>query len=152
MKVNTIKPDPAGYAGNVDPGTAWQVLAENRLAQLVDVRTTAEWAYVGTPDLTALGKQVMRVEWQSFPQMQVDPDFAGRISAALTERGATPETPVFFICRSGARSARAAEAATSAGWRNAYNVATGFEGDRDRNNHRGTVGGWKVDGLPWTQT
>jgi rhodanese-related sulfurtransferase len=151
MTIETIKPEPAGYAGNVAPGTAWQELADNRNAQLVDVRTAAEWAYVGVPDLSALGKEVLRFEWQSYPQMQVDPGFADRVAAALSERGVDPQTPVFFICRSGARSARAAEALAAAGWRHAYNVASGFEGDRDENNHRGTVGGWKVEGLPWTQ-
>jgi rhodanese-related sulfurtransferase len=56
-----------------------------------------------------------------------------------------------FLCRSGARSHSAAEAATRAGWRECYNVLEGFEGDKDAAHHRGTVGGWKKAGLPWIQ-
>lgn len=151
MKIE-IMDVPSGYAGNVSPETAWHTLGEDRLAQLVDVRTSAEWAYVGGPDLSPLGKEVVRVEWQSFPSMQVSGDFVHDLSAALEERGVTPDTPLFFICRSGARSSRAAEAATAAGWRHCFNIATGFEGDRDALGHRGSVTGWKVDRLPWTQS
>ena len=152
MEIVTIEPAPAAYAGNVTPKVAWRALSEIEKSQLVDVRTTAEWAYVGTPDLSALDKDLLRLEWQSFPTMEKRPDFTNRVAAMLTETGVTPETPVFFICRSGARSSHAAEAATVAGWQQAYNVATGFEGDRDQNGHRGCISGWKFEGLPWTQT
>ncbi len=147
-----IEPAPVAYAGNVTPRVAWLVLSEIPYSQLVDVRTQAEWAYVGVPDLTPLGKDLLRLEWQSFPTMEIQPDFADCVTTMLTERDATPETPVFFICRSGARSSHAAEAATSAGWQRAFNVATGFEGDRDQQNHRGSISGWKLEGLPWNQT
>ena len=152
MEIVTIEPAPAAYAGNVTPEVAWQALSEIENSQLVDVRTKAEWAYVGTPDLTALGKDLLCLEWQSFPTMETSPAFPDRLTAMLNEHGATPETPVFFICRSGARSSHAAAAATSAGWRQSFNVATGFEGDRDQQNHRGSISGWKFEGLPWTQT
>ena len=140
------------YGGDVSAKECWEVLKNTPDCVLVDVRTTAEWAYVGTPDLTALGKDLLRLEWQSFPTMETSPEFPDRLTAMLNEQGATPETPVFFICRSGARSSHAAAAATSAGWRQSFNVATGFEGDRDQQNHRGSISGWKFEGLPWTQT
>jgi len=54
-----------------------------------------------------------------------------------------------FLCRSGARSHHAAAAAAAAGYSSAYNILEGFEGDRDAEGHRGTVGGWKFHGLPW---
>lgn len=151
MTIETLDTAAEGYAGNVRPTVAWRALEEMGDAQLVDVRTTAEWAYVGGPDLTAIGKDVLQIEWQSFPSMQVDPEFSRKLAAALTDRGVDPQTPVFFMCRSGARSARAAQAAAAAGWAQSYNVAFGFEGDPDAERHRGSVNGWKVEGLPWKQ-
>jgi rhodanese-related sulfurtransferase len=62
------------------------------------------------------------------------------------------DTPVMFLCRSGVRSNAAAEAATRAGWKQAYNILEGFEGDKDAEQHRNTVGGWRKTGLPWTQS
>jgi len=144
--------EEAGYAGDVLPSEAWRVLAGDPNAQLVDVRTSAEWAYVGGPDLAPLGKEVVRLEWQRFPQMEVAPDFVDKLIAIFRQRGTPPDAPLFFICRSGARSARAARAATSAGYTAAHNVAHGFEGDADTEHHRGRVNGWKVEGLPWLQT
>jgi rhodanese-related sulfurtransferase len=80
--------------------------------------------------------------------MQVDPDFADKVRAA----GVGENDEVFLICRSGARSAAAANALTAAGFAHCYNVAQGFEGDRDAEGHRGSVGGWKAAGLPWAQS
>jgi rhodanese-related sulfurtransferase len=77
----------------------------------------------------------------------VNPDFAGQVAAAGVERDAA----LLIICRSGIRSKAAAIALTAAGFGPCYNVATGFEGDPDPTKHRGTVNGWKVDGLPWVQ-
>lgn len=151
MAIETLEPKAEGYAGDVRPSVAWRVLETDDRAQLVDVRTAAEWSYVGNPDLTAVEREVVRIEWQSFPEMQVDPAFSRKLAEALAERGVTADTPVFFICRSGARSARAAQAATAAGFGQAYNVASGFEGQPDDKRHRGTVNGWKAEGLPWTQ-
>ena len=82
-------------------------------AQLVDVRTNAEWTYVGVPDLTPAGKQVLMISWQVPPTMAVNPDFVADLRAA----GLGPEDPVYFICRSGVRSRAAAEAAAAAGIR-----------------------------------
>ena len=59
---------------------------------------------------------------------------------------------MLFICRSGARSAAAASAMTQAGYTSCWNVAQGFEGDRDAVGHRASVGGWKAAGLPWVQS
>jgi len=132
---------------NVPPAEVWQALQTDATAQLVDVRTDAEWAYVGVPDLSAAGKRPVMISWQVFPAMQVDPGFID----ALRKAGFTPDHHIYFLCRSGVRSLHAAQAAISAGFPHAYNIADGFEGPPDEHGHRGTVAGWKVDGLPWTQ-
>ncbi|MGH7210687.1 MAG: rhodanese-like domain-containing protein, partial [Acetobacteraceae bacterium] len=58
---------------------------------------------------------------------------------------------LFFMCRTGGRSRAAAEFAAANGYPNVANVVGGFEGVPDAAGHRGTVAGWKADGLPWRQ-
>ncbi len=132
---------------DVAPRDAWQALSIEPRAQLCDVRTDAEWTFVGLPDLTPVGKQVLLLPWQTYPAMTVNADFA----AQLRDAGLAPEDPIYFICRSGARSRAAAMAAREAGFLHVYNVADGFEGGLDAEGHRGQLAGWKADGLPWRQ-
>ncbi len=134
------------YAGNVDPSDAYAALQTDADAVLVDVRTSAEWSYVGMPDLSWIGKRVIPLEWQRFPDGALNLGFVEQ----LREAGVGEGVPLYFLCRSGVRSAAAAEVATAAGLGPAYNVADGFEGPLDREGHR-TVAGWKVSGLPWRQ-
>ena len=139
------------HIADVPVQDTWKRLQANSEAVLIDVRTKAEWAFVGVPDLSALGRHVVMVEWQSFPDGRVDAEFTGRVVAALAEAGTSSEDTLFFICRSGGRSRKAAEAMAEAGFRHCINVAEGFEGPLDNNRHRGGVAGWKASGLPWVQ-
>jgi rhodanese-related sulfurtransferase len=132
---------------DVEPGKAWEALKTSPEAQLCDVRTDAEWNFVGIPDLHEIGRETVLIPWQLYPTMQRNGGFVEH----LREAGLTPETPIYFICRSGARSLAAAEAASAAGFAKVYNVADGFEGPLDPEGHRGQVGGWKAEGLPWRQ-
>lgn len=137
---------------DVDVETAWQALASKPRSQLVDVRTRAEWTYVGIPDLGPLGKRSVLVEWQTFPDQAVDPRFAERLAGELKALGVQPEDDLFFICRSGSRSLAAAKAMAAIGYRACHNVAGGFEGPLDDARHRGAKEGWKAAGLPWQQS
>jgi rhodanese-related sulfurtransferase len=103
------------------------------------------------PDLGSLSKRPILVEWQTFPDSREDPQFVGRLDAALTGASVEKSSEVFFICRSGSRSLRAAEAMTAVGYHSCRNVADGFEGPLDNDRHRGRIGGWKAAGLPWSQ-
>jgi rhodanese-related sulfurtransferase len=141
-----------GYLADITPRETWDALVKEAGATLVDVRTTAEWNYVGLPDVSAAGGTLHRVEWQSFPTGTANPEFVATLSGALDVAGVSRDAPIFFICRSGARSASAAAAMTSAGYTRCYNVAGGFEGPRDAEGHRGSVEGWKAEGLPWIQS
>jgi rhodanese-related sulfurtransferase len=141
-----------GYAGDVSARTAWEALARSPDATLVDVRTTAEWVYVGVPVLTEVGKAPALVEWDRFPSGELVPDFIGRLTAELDKRGIPKDAPLYFICRSGNRSRHAAIAAAEAGYPNSYNVQFGFEGRLSPDRHRGTPGSWKAEGLPWVQS
>jgi rhodanese-related sulfurtransferase len=132
---------------NAAPAQTWEALKADEHAQLVDVRTDVEWTFVGLPDLKAAGKQTLLIPWQVYPTMQLNGSFEENLRAA----GLTAEHKIYFICRSGARSMAAAEAARSAGFPHVFNVADGFEGPPDVEGHRGTTAGWKADGLPWRQ-
>lgn len=137
---------------DVEVEQAWQTLSSDPSAQLIDVRTRAEWTYVGLPDLGSLGKRPVLVEWQTFPGQTVDPHFAERLAGELKALGVSPDDELFFICRSGSRSMAAAMAMATMGFRSCHNVAGGFEGPLDDDRHRGAVGGWKAAGLPWLQS
>jgi len=136
---------------NVDVEQTWQALASRPRSQLVDVRTRAEWAYVGIPDLASLGKRPMLIEWQTFPDQSIDPRFGERLARELTALGVDPDDDLYFICRSGGRSLAAAKAMATVGYHACHNVAGGFEGPLNEESHRGRVGGWKAAGLPWLQ-
>lgn len=135
------------YAGDLNPKEAWDMLQQEPDACLIDVRTAPEWQYVGLPMLDDLQKQTLCVSWLNYPANDVNPGFVEQVK----QGGVRPDQTVLLICRSGARSQSAAIALTEAGFGRCINVAEGFEGDKDAAGHRGTVGGWKQAGLPWSQ-
>ncbi len=145
------------FAGDVEPSEAWRHIKEKSSAHLVDVRTSAEWAFVGLADLSAASKAGWTIEWKRFPDMGLNPDFFARLAAEIAANDASD---VFFICRSGQRSRDAAIAGTTASEiaglerpLTFYNVATGFEGDLNPSTgRRAELNGWKRDGLPWRQS
>jgi len=127
------------YAGALTPAEAFELM-QKAGARLIDVRTRAEWDYVGRVPGSHL------VEWQTYPNSQPNPDFLQQLQGLVR-----PDVPVLFLCRSGARSNAAAALAAKAGYERSYNVLEGFEGDKDADGHRSSVGGWRFAGLPWTQ-
>ena len=129
-----------GYVGALLPAEA-QILRETTGAIIVDVRSKAELDFVGR--ITGS----VEIELKTYPGMKPNPDFVSQLTAAVPLA-----TTVMFICRSGARSHEAASAAAAAGYRSAFNVLEGFEGDRDPSGHRNTVGGWRAARLPWSQS
>jgi rhodanese-related sulfurtransferase len=128
------------YEGALTPAEAHQVMTLVPSAKLVDVRTQAEWNYVGTIPGS------VRIEWQTYPDGQPNPHFLAELKQQLH-----PDSLVMFICRSGVRSHGAAAAAAHAGFRDSYNVLEGFQGNKDPLGHRDSVGGWRKAGLPWLQ-
>lgn len=127
------------YAGALTPAEAHELMKAG--AKLVDVRTRPEVHYVGRIPGT------VAVEWQTWPGGKPNPEFLDELEDVVGR-----DEPVMFLCRSGARSHAAAEAATREGWKEAYNVLEGFEGDKDGDGHRSTLNGWRKAGLPWTQS
>ena len=132
---------------DVPPQEVWRALESDPSAKLVDVRTSAEWNFVGLPDLGPLNKKPVTIQWQVFPGMQVDPDFMHKMRV----EGVEPGDKVYFLCRSGVRSTAAAKLAAEHGFTQVFNIKDGFEGPPDAQGHRGNVAGWKQSGLPWRQ-
>lgn len=135
------------YAGDVTPEEAYRAVLDDPDAVIVDVRTRPELVFVGAPDLSAAGKQIIAIEWQTFPQGTVNGEFVHQLRSA----GIVETQSVYFLCRSGGRSRAAAMLATADGFEAAFNIGAGFEGHPDALGHRGTNGGWKFAGLPWRQ-
>ena len=136
-----------GYEGDLTAAEGWKFLEEDADALLIDVRTIAEWIYVGLPDLSQLDRTVVCVQWNQWPNMEVNPEFVPHLEA----EGVARDRSLLLICRSGIRSRDAAVALTSAGFGPCYNISDGFEGDLDGAKHRGASNGWRVSGLPWVQ-
>ena len=140
--------------GRADPIATWKRLSEDSTARLVDVRTEAEWNFVGTPDLSELDRDTWLFEWRTYPGMRVNERFAEMLEDKISKES---PSAIYFICRSGARSLEAAqriarEISTSSSSPKLFNVEEGFEGDPDGERRRGRLNGWKARGLPWSQT
>lgn len=133
------------YKGDITPPEAWDLLANDKNATLVDVRTLAEWKCVGITNLSSLGKDGVYIEWVNFPEGIPNINFINELEEVLPDRKA----PIYFLCRTGVRSVGAAIAATEAGYENCYNILEGFEGGPDDDGHRGRKSGWQGRKLPW---
>jgi len=129
------------YYGALLPAEAYALLAALPGAQLIDVRTRPEWDYVGHVPGSIL------IEWSTYPAGTRNPRFLDDLRAAAKD----PKAALLFLCRSGQRSDSAARAAAAAGYSMAFNLLEGFEGPKDPDGHRGTLGGWRKAGLPWVQ-
>ena len=127
------------YSGALLPREAYLLMQAG--TRLVDVRTRAELDWVGRIP------GALPIEWNRYPENARNPGFLDELADFVDK-----DEPVMFICRSAGRSHHAAAAATQAGWRECYNVLEGFEGNKDAGQHRNTLEGWRVAGLPWVQS
>jgi rhodanese-related sulfurtransferase len=127
------------WAGTLTPQDAW-TLFRLGVAKLVDVRTAEERKFVGhVPDS-------LHVPWATGTALTRNPRFVRELEAKAGKDG-----PILLLCRSGKRSALAAEAATKAGFPAVFSITEGFEGELDEHQQRGHADGWRFHGLPWVQ-
>jgi rhodanese-related sulfurtransferase len=131
------------YAGALTPQEAYALLQADPHVKLVDVRTNAERDWVGRVAISQA--QHAAVEWNRYPGGTQNPEFLQQL-----EQQVSPNDTLLFLCRSGVRSRHAAKLATEHGYKAAYDILEGFEGDKDAEGHRKSVGGWCKAGLPWT--
>jgi rhodanese-related sulfurtransferase len=121
------------YAGDINATDAWGVLSSENDSFLIDVRTDVEWNNAGIPDLSKLGKELVKIQWVKYPNFDFNQDFTVEIQSKVANK----EAKLLFLCKVGGRSAAAAEALTSLGYKNCFNVVGGMEE------------GWKANNLPW---
>lgn len=127
---------------NLDPQQAWDLLQSNSDAVLVDVRTKVEHSFVGHPS------SAISIPWKEAPDWQVNSQFVAEVKKIVLDRN----VPVLLLCRSGQRSLDAAKALEEAGYQWLINIVDGFEGALDEHKHRGNLGGWRFQSLPWEQS
>ncbi len=134
----------------ISPQRAWELLQSNTDATLLDVRSSVEYHYVGHP------YGAIHIPLKEAPDWETDEKFVEKVLSALKNKAKEVEIivlqPVLIICRSGKRSMEAADELNRHGFKEIYNIAEGFEGDKDENNHRSTINGWRFHNLPWEQT
>ena len=128
------------FAGGVTPAVAWELFSSGRVL-LVDVRSGEERKFVGhVPD-------TLHVAWATGTALTRNPRFVRELESKIGGK----DVPALLLCRSGKRSALAAEAATKAGFSNVFNILEGFEGEIDGQQQRGKADGWRFHNLPWVQ-
>jgi rhodanese-related sulfurtransferase len=127
---------------DLNPRQSWEFMQQHSQAVMIDVRTRMEHGFVGHPP------GAVPIPWKEFPDWQVNPDFVEEVRKVAPDYN----TPLFLLCRSGQRSLDAAKALEAAGYTQLFNIAEGFEGPLDADKHRGMLGGWRFQGLPWEQS
>ena len=135
------------YKRNLLPKMAVERLQNNPQALFVDVRSKAEYKYVGYPENSIL------IPWIDDPDWEPNPEaFSDAVMQELDGRENLSDTEIILICRSGFRSNEALKCLENKGFTQVSDVASGFEGDLDENDHRGNLNGWRHDGMPWSQS
>jgi len=135
------------YKRNLLPKMAVERLQSNSQALFVDVRSKAEYKYVGFPENSIL------IPWIDDPDWEPNPEaFSDAVMQELDGRENLSDTEIILICRSGFRSNEALKCLENKGFTQVSHVASGFEGDLNENDHRGNLNGWRHDGMPWSQS
>ena len=135
------------YKRNLLPKMAIERLQNNSQALFVDVRSKAEYKYVGFPENSILIPWIDDPDWEPNPGV-----FSDLVMQELDGRENLLNTEIILICRSGYRSNEALKCLENKGFTQVSHVASGFEGDLDENDHRGNLNGWRHDGMPWSQS
>ena len=135
------------YKRNLLPKMAVERLQDNPQALFVDVRSKAEYKYVGFPENSILIPWIDGPDWEPNPEV-----FSDLVMQELDGRENLLNTEIILICRSGFRSNEALKCLENKGFTQVSHVASGFEGDLDENDHRGNLNGWRHDGMPWSQS
>lgn len=132
---------------SMSPQEAYEFLQNDPQAKLIDIRSSMEYLFVGHP----VG--ATHVAWIDEPDWDINPDFIQEVTQATGKKAPEEATdnPLVLICRSGVRTKEAAAVLLEAGFKKIIHINEGFEGDRDENYQRSTLGGWRFRGLPWEQ-
>ena len=139
---------------------AYQHVMENMDKTLfIDTRTPSELNYLGAASVMDTHVPLVFMDttgWNDKKHRYLRKDnqnFVSDVDAQLAQKGLTKDDTVILMCRSGKRSAKAANMLADAGYTRVYSVVDGYEGDKAKEGEskgRRTVNGWKNSNLPWT--
>ena len=127
------------YAGSITPEQAW-LLFNSGQATLLDIRSKEEQHFVGRVPGSS------NIIWATGTSLTRNPRFVREVDSKFSK-----DDVLLLLCRSGKRSALAAEALTQSGFTQVFNILEGFEGEINEQKHRGNKDGWKFHQLPWEQ-
>ncbi|WP_137703336.1 rhodanese-like domain-containing protein [Marimonas lutisalis] len=135
-------------------------MLENPEVRLIDIRSRAEVSFLGLP--VRANKHIPYMVMPMIPEfdaakgtykLELNPNFPSDFESYAQATGILPETPIILMCRSGSRSARAADLLYKMGYRNVYSLVDGYEGDKVKDGpHKGerVMNGWRNAGLAWS--
>ena len=127
---------------DIDSKESYKMVMENpKDTFIVDVRTRAEYEFVGHPDLP---NGVPNIPLKFYPGWKMNANFVKNVEARYPK-----DVTLIMLCRSGKRAEKAGKLLLDAGFKKVLYMADSFEGSKDEKGHR-TVSGWKVNGLPYT--
>lgn len=139
---------------------AYALKSEKSDVIFVDVRTRAEVAFIGMPLVSDANiPYMMPGDWDNWDEkkktFKLEPNsgFLLTMDELLKAKGANKETKIILMCRSGSRSAKAANLLAKNGYTSVYTVLDGFEGDKAKSGDlkgQRVVNGWKNSHLPWS--
>ncbi len=131
-----------GQGGSdISPESAFQMVRQPD-TYIVDVRTIAEYVFVGHPEMAY---NIPLTFWDERNIQNVaNETFIEDIKARFK-----PSDTLLLFCRSGNRSAHALRMLRREGFQKLFNVREGFEGRKDSKGLR-NLNGWKNSGLPYT--
>jgi rhodanese-related sulfurtransferase len=144
----------------LDAAEAHQLKSQQQDTLFIDVRTRAEVAFLGMPTVADANiPYVLAEDWSGWRDKKktfkfpANSEFQPAVDALVAEHGLSKQSRIIVMCRSGSRSAKAANLLAKAGYTNVYTVVDGYEGDKAKNGERKgqrVVNGWKNAGLPWS--
>ena len=137
----------------ISAADAFALLKKDQNSALVDVRTSEEFNFVGIVNASSFNNRLLLLPWQTLPRMDENPQFASVLEDSLEQilGNDFKNAHIIFLCRTGGRSNQAAGYAKNLGFKNCYNLISGFEGDLNEKKQRGQLNGWKANNLPWSQ-
>lgn len=135
-------------------------MANKEKVLFLDVRTRAEVNFLGIPTVADANIPYMEIDslysWDEKKgvfKLEPNSGFMTEVQQRIKQKGMDTNSKIIVMCRSGDRSAKAADLLAKSGYKNVYSVVDGYEGDvAKEGDHKGqrAVNGWRNANLPWT--
>lgn len=139
---------------------AYELKRDEDRALFIDIRSLAEINFLGMPTVADAHIEYQRLDVNS----RFDPkranftlspnhSFVDEVKVLVNQRGLSESAKLILMCRSGSRSAQAANELAQFGFTQVYSITDGYEGDKVRigpSAGQRILNGWKNSDLPWS--